>query len=59
MMEMKKMVAAVAAVNQYLAEESAATRLAAPPLAAPSVWAAAGREQLMNHRQLVALRLWK
>jgi hypothetical protein len=57
-MDSKKMVAAVTAVNLYLEEEAAAARAMSLP-AMPSLWAAAGRQQIMNNRQLVAMRLWK
>jgi hypothetical protein len=57
-MERKKMAAALAAVNQYLAQESAAAT-AAGQAGRPSVWAAAGRQQIMQNRQVVTMRMWR
>jgi len=55
-----KIAAALAAVNAYLAEETAAANLAASaarqaaPPRGPSPWAVAGRLRLMNERLAIA-----
>ncbi|HUT52032.1 MAG TPA: hypothetical protein VM658_01440 [bacterium] len=55
--EMKKVAAALAAVNMYMAGEAAAHE-PGPPLLM-SLWALSGRQEIMSARQAVAARLWK
>ena len=55
--EMKKVAAALAAVNMYLAGEAAAPEGAAPVLM--SLWALSGRQEIMSTRTAMAARLWK
>ena len=58
----KKKIAALAAVNAYLQDEEAAAALAAQaaaqpePVALPSLWALAGRQHIMNMRQLIQMK---
>ena len=59
----KKKIAALAAVNAYLQDEEAAAALAAAqaaaqaePVALPSLWALAGRQHIMNMRQLIQMK---
>jgi hypothetical protein len=58
----KKMAAALAAVNAYMMQEEeaayqaqlAAAKSAAP--AGPSLWAIAGRQDIMNFRRLIQMK---
>ncbi len=59
----KKKIAALAAVNAYLQDEEAAAALAAAeaarqpePVGLPSLWALAGRQHIMNMRQLIQMK---
>ena len=58
----KKKIAALAAVNAYLQDEEAAAALAAAqaaqaePVPLPSLWAVAGRQHIMNMRQLIQMK---
>lgn len=58
--ETKKVAAALAAVNEWMREE-AADRAAAPapgPALGPSLWALAGRQDLVTQRTMVTGRRW-
>jgi hypothetical protein len=60
-MNKKKVAAALAAVNLYLADE-ARSAAAVPLVAGPAgsgAWPHSGRESIMNLRQLVTMRLWR
>jgi hypothetical protein len=57
----KKMAAALAAVNAYMQQEEEAAyqaQLAAakPSATGPSLWAIAGRQDIMNFRRLIQLK---
>ncbi|WP_310599265.1 hypothetical protein [Desulfobulbus sp.] len=57
----KKVVAALAAVNSYLMQEEEAAyqaQLAAakPAQTGPSLWAIAGRQDIMNFRRLIQMK---
>jgi len=57
----KKMAAALAAVNAYLMQEEEAAyqaQLAAakPAPTGPSLWAIAGRQDIMNYRRLIQMK---
>lgn len=57
----KKMAAALAAVNAYLMQEEEAAyqaQLAAakPAQVGPSLWAIAGRQDIMNFRRLIQMK---
>ena len=60
-LEAKKIAAALAAVDMYLAQEAAQSAAQAPgrPTLFPSLWALSGRQAIMNNRALVAARVWK
>jgi hypothetical protein len=57
--EMKKVAAALAAVNMYMEQEAAEqAREPAPPLFM-SLWALSGRQEIMSARATVTARMWK
>jgi hypothetical protein len=57
--EAKKVAAMLAAVHQFIEEEQATAAMTPSPPAAVSLWALAGRQQIMNTRALLVGRLWK
>ncbi len=59
----KKMAAAMAAVNAYLEQEAEAIRLEQEAAAArasqgPNFWAISGRQDIMNMRRLIQMRVF-
>ena len=60
----KKMAAALSAVNAYLEQEAETLRLEQEAAAArankgPDLWAVAGRQDIMNMRQLAMMRAFR
>ncbi len=60
----KKMAAAMAAVNAYLEQEAEAARLEQEAAAAranegPNVWSLSGRQDMMNMRRFVQMRVFR
>ena len=55
----KKVVAAAAAVTEWLREEERAGQERYGPDVAPSPWSLSGRQEIMNARTLLGARLWK